>query len=61
MLASPVNEELPFIRILIEPVSHARNSGGNLENELKNGFHPLKVALIVFNNVKESCEPFVSS
>ena len=61
MLAGPVDKELPFIRVLIEPISHSWNSGGNFEYELKNGFHPLKEALIVFNTVEESSEPFVSS
>lgn len=61
MVTDPVDQELPFFLILIEPVSNAWNSGSDFEYEFKNSFHPFEETCILFDTFKESEKPFTSS
>lgn len=59
MCPDPIVEEVPFVSIVVKPISCLWLSGCDFENKLKNCFHPFEVVLTIFYDHQKSSKPIV--
>ena len=57
VLAGPFGEAAPLRCVCVEPISDWSLLADNLEDELKDGLHPLEVAQVLLHGVHESFQP----